>query len=444
MKKTKDLPERRENIFLSLKVFNRFIFSDECKFITGIKRLPLYNDEPKIFSYIAEYKTRDKHNKDVASGFSFNKERALTRVLGEVIERYCLDNYKGKHLLIGSCEELGKGKIDLGEVVSFSSAQLKNPDFKQFRLNRESRFGWIEGMVLPSNQRVLIPAQLASFNYNKLKNEPTILMPLSTGAAAGISLDGAIYRGICEIVERDAFLIHYLNKLPSPKIDLGLIQNQDEEIHKILKIFKRYKLELTVVDITTDLQIPAFAAVTLDRTGLGPSVSVGLKAGFHIKDSIIGAIEESLMARSWIRDKFVYLSPHYKRSKIIKSFEDRSHFWFLVKSIKHLNFWIKSKNIQNNIQLKHVGGEPDKLEKSLKILKKQNMDVIYVNITSDAIKKWGIFVAKVIIPQLQPLYLDEKYPYLGGDRLYRVPVQLGFQKRRKQESQLNKIPHPFL
>lgn len=73
-----------------------------------------------------------------------------------------------------------------------------------------------------------------------------------------------------------------------------------------------------------------------------------------------------------------------------------------------------------------------------------DIDVVYADITHPKIKKHGIVVVKVFIPKLQPLYLDEHYPYLGGNRLYEVPVQLGFLKVPNQEFQLNKIPHPFL
>ncbi len=72
------------------------------------------------------------------------------------------------------------------------------------------------------------------------------------------------------------------------------------------------------------------------------------------------------------------------------------------------------------------------------------MEIVYVDISNNKLKKYGIKVVKVIIPQLQPLYLDERYPYLGGTRLYEVPIKLGFLKTAKQENELNKIPHPFL
>ena len=79
-----------------------------------------------------------------------------------------------------------------------------------------------------------------------------------------------------------------------------------------------------------------------------------------------------------------------------------------------------------------------------RILGSKGYDVIYVDITAPEIRKYGVKVVKVIIPQLQPLHLDEKYPYLTFKRLYNAPVDMGVLGRPKVFKELNNIPHPFL
>lgn len=431
-----------EDINHSLGILSRIVLNYEKEFITNFQRIPLYNDEPKIFAYTAEYRSKYK-NKNIASGFSFNKNKALIRVFGESIERFCLDNYKSKSLVVSSIKKLKAPYLDPFQVTPFSPNQLKKRSFRKFKYNNHSRFNWIQGISIAQKKNLLVPAQLVCFNYAYLKGESTILLPISTGTAAGISIQSAVYRGICEIIERDAFMIAYLNKIPSPRLNLDSIHNKI--ISNILNIFKRYRLTLVVSDVTTDIPIPAFVAIILDKTGFGPAVSVGLKAGFDIEETIIGAIEESVMTRSWIRDKYIYTNPNYKRQNIISSIQDRAHFWFPVETIKYLDFWIhsKSKNIEK-IAPNDLNSREDRLNKAVKLLKTKHMDVIYVDITYDKIKRYDFAVVKVIIPQLHPLYLDERYPYLGGNRLYEAPVKMGFFKKPKNEEELNKTPHPFL
>lgn len=431
---------KASSLSLSIEKGSRFI-NDNPKIIKEIFKVMSYNDEPKLYSYQVYFKdiySNGENEDSSASGISFNKRRALMKVLGETIERYALGGNNNNKFIYNNFSELkalSKLAIHPEDLITFS-----NRNHYAYNLGKK-KLHWVEGKSLISSEKILIPAQLAYVPYLYQHSEPLIRFPISTGAAAGVTLNDSLYRGICEIVERDAFMIAYLNKLPSPQIDLSSLSNK--ELYHIVNMLKKYKLEPIVLDLTNDLKIPVFAAIIVDRTGLGPAVSVGLKAGFDVKETIIGAIEESLMMRSWIRDKFIYNDPQYKRGKEIITIEDRAHFWFPVSAIKYLDFWIKNKNFKK-FTTKDLRTPKDKLKKALSIFIKKRIDVFYIDIADKEVRKYGFMVVKVIIPQLQPLYLDERYPYLEGDRLYNTPVKIGFLEKPNKENQLNKVPHPFL
>lgn len=414
--------------------------------IGWIGKAILYNDEPKVFSYTCYFK--DKFAKtstedSVASGVAFNKKRALFKLIGETIERYALTINNNKNFLFESFNNLNKSKkkvLNPADLIPFSQRQIRAHSISLSKLKSE-KIHWVSGKSIMTNHNVLIPAQIVFVPYFYQKSEPLIMWPISTGAASGKSLDDALYRGICEIVERDSFMIHYLNKIHSSKIDIFNIENR--EINKILEILKRYKIELFLINLITDIGIPSIGAILLDKTGLGPAVCMGLKAGWDINGVIIGAIEEAIMLRAWIRDQFVYLKPNFKREKIIESIDDRAHFWFPIKTRNHLNFWLNNTNkISINKIAAKINGSP--LQKVVSVLKEKNLDIYYVNLTDKLFKKSGFTIVKVIIPELQPLYLNEKYKYLGKKRLYQAPVNMGLLKKPKSEFELNRVPHPFL
>ncbi len=410
----------------------------EKRIVKTIYKDPQYNDEPKIFNYGIEYKTKRTDNLNIASGFSFDKKLALVRVLGEALERYSLETYTPFISAVGSIEKIRKIKdfISPMDISPFSKKQLNQKKNGKFVIKKNSNFSWAKAVLFNKNKEILIPAQMISFNYNYLENEPIILPINSTGTALGIKFEDAFYRALCELIERDAFIISYLNKLPSPKIDLNLLKST--KMNKILGVLSRYKLELCVLNLTTDLEIPVFAAIIIDRTGLGPAISIGLKAGWEIENGIIGSIEEALMSRSWIRDKIAYAKKETD-IKNIETIEQRALLWFPVEMINELDFWLKNNKVANMDKNEIV---KNKLEKVLKILLKNNMSIIYKDITPPVLKASGFFVIRAIVPQLQPLYLNEEYKFLGEKRLYSVPNRLGFS--RKEEMNLNKIPHPFL
>lgn len=434
------MPRFHKQVDLLIKKGLQFV-NDNPKIIKGIYKQISYNDEPKLYGYIIYFKDKYSNAESEnagAAGLSLNKKKALLKALGETLERYSLSANNNRKFIFSSFNELvklNKSAFNPKSLILFSD---KKP-FTSY-VNRK-KLHWVEGKSLISNKKVLVPAQLVYIPYLYQNSEPILRFPISTGAAAGVTLTDALYRGICEVVERDAFMIAYLNKIPSPLVDLPAIK--DKLIYDIINVFKKYKLELIVLDLTTDLQIPAFAAITIDKTGIGPAVSVGLKAGFNIKETIVGAIEESLMVRFWTRDEITYKTD-YKRSNVIKTIGDRAYFWSRLSSMKYLDFWLNSKIPKkvNIREFKHL--DNNLLENVIKLLSQKNIEIIYVDITDETVKKHDFVVVKVIIPQLQPLYLEEDYPYFREERLFNTPVAMGFLQKPKIKSQLNKIPHPFL
>ena len=83
------------------------------------------------------------------------------------------------------------------------------------------------------------------------------------------------------------------------------------------------------------------------------------------------------------------------------------------------------------------------LLKCLSFLSAKNLDIIYVELTTPDLSELGFYVIKVLIPGMQDLNPDHKYPLFGGKRLYNVPKNIKYTDVGKSEDELNKLPHPF-
>lgn len=424
-----------------------FRLLDLSENFTDLIRYTSYPDEPQFWKYeVKFFSKKDKKRKDpkYGGGFSWIREKAVMKALGEAIERFCLASFNEKKFKIGSYADLKKNSFALNpaEVVSFSEKQRKYLPQK-YLFNENSQFKWIKGYSLSLLRPVWIPAQLVFVPY-ETKSEPKIRRPISTGAACWTSLAGAIYQGICELIERDAFMITYLNKLKRAKINIS--KRQNPLLKEICRAFKRYKLELYVVETTTDIPIPAFMAVIIDRTGVGPAVSVGLRASLNPEEAIIGAIEEAQHIRDWIRGEMAKNSyVKIVKKKTIDDSGERSILWSKTDKISKLDFLLKNSDFKNLSEIKNSSSERalGNLKTVLSFLKKTNLEVLYVDITQPEVKKAGFEVAKVIIPKLHPLYIFEPPAYRGGKRLYQVPKILGYTKEKAREEDLNEFPHPF-
>jgi ribosomal protein S12 methylthiotransferase accessory factor YcaO len=124
--------------------------------------------------------------------------------------------------------------------------------------------------------------------------------------------------------------------------------------------------------------------------------------------------------------------------KFVRTADDRRLLWLSPKMIRHLDFLLKQKPKPFKT-LDYNGDQRKELKKVLKIFQKLKINVFCVDLTPDNFRSIGYFVYKVIIPALQPLYLNEERKEF---RMERIRKASSYFKQKKLE--INKIPHPFL
>ncbi|MBI2048200.1 MAG: YcaO-like family protein [Parcubacteria group bacterium] len=359
-----------------------------------------YPDEPRVFGY----STSEGGGRDFLS-----EENAAWKAIAESIERYIWRRY----------------------------------DFFS------NLFGWIPAHSLISNKKMLCPIQFVSSLYfrknvktpwNKEAVEPMLRWCITTGLASGRTLEEAVVAGILEVVERDAFMITYLNKLSPPLIDIEHLASQDKDIETVLKKFKRYKLDVYLLSLPTDFPVFVTLALVVDHTGKGPAASVGASADFNIKTCILDALSEPLSVR--MAKKETWKEP-LNLDRIGR--EGRILYYTKKENAHKLDFLIHGKKINVNLKKdsapKSTSMRYSKEQLAILVneLRLKNLETCYINLTTKETGRLDIHTAFVIIPELQPMHLDEEIPYFGGKRLKEVPLKLGYTPAKE----LNKDPHPF-
>jgi len=437
--------EKRVEDFL--KLLPRFV---DAK--TGIIRkfgmAAHYNDEPKFFRCFAEISSTKffsdvENNEKIVGGTSADINRALAKAFGEAIERYCLSVHRKNKMIFSDFRSLHDEAVNPEDFARPSEKQIKDNSMEFLKLSPSDKFYWVSGFDLKTKKKVLVPAQLVYVPYYYDK-EKMIRETITTGAASGTSLAAALRRGILEIVERDAFMITYLNSLDVPKIKYV---GKDNLILKMFEQFERYFLKIILFDITLDIKLPAVLALLIDESEKGPSVSLGLKSSLNYTESIIGAMEEAQQTRPWIRELFLERSEELKKvnkdGSNLMSLEQRGIFWYEKEMISHLDFLLKSRR-EKIIDDETVNFTTD-FDKLNEVVKRLNdLDVFYADVTTPEIKEEGVYVVKVIMPELQPLHIAEMLKCLGGKRIYSVPCALAYRKTALKEEEFVTIPHPFL
>lgn len=444
-----DIGDKEIALDVALKQAVNSIGNKKNNLLYSFGRIFQYSDEPKFFQYYAhlsDFSIKKPGSHGTASGFSFFSQKlAVLKCLLEALERYALKTISKKTIKFSTTDKLNKPFIDLSKIVSFSDKQKELNN--NLELNIKGPYSWVIGKNLSSMEDIYIPAQLVYLSYRRKGGEGLIRLPISTGAAAGTAYSAAIYRGLCEVIERDAFMITYLNKLPRSKVPLH--KSENTEIKNILKIADNYNLQVNSYDISTDVAVYTFLTVIYDSTGIASAISAGLKSSLNPVEALLGSLQEAFHPRTWIRHKKDQFTGKISDLTEPSELLERAILWSSLESVKKLNFLLNS--TKGTVKIEDYKDESEgssvkDLQKTVKLLNDRGYNSYFVDITPNvpSIKNTNFKVVMTAVPELQPLYLDERYPYLGGNRLRSVPVKLGYRKNPSNENTLNKFPHPFL
>ncbi|MGH3313689.1 MAG: TOMM precursor leader peptide-binding protein [Streptomyces sp.] len=135
----------------------------------------------------------------------------------EGLERYAGMRARAKTTKVtGSLEQFGHDAVDPRHVGLYSDTFYRdNPRVVPFTPGRE--IPWVWGYSLRDGTPRLVPEVLTYYHAPGLENR--FVQESSNGCASGGALEEAVYFGLMEVVERDAFLLAWYGRQPLPEID---------------------------------------------------------------------------------------------------------------------------------------------------------------------------------------------------------------------------------
>ena len=146
---------------------------------------------------------------------------------------------------------------------------------ERFDVTRE--IDWTEAWSLSNNTSRLVPTSYCYFGHPDI-SEHFFCASDANGNAAGNTLEEAILQGLLELVERDAAAVWWYNRLSLPEVDLESFN--EPYTATLLEHYRQLGRTLWVLDLTTDLGIPVFAAVS--RLENGPTEDILIGFGCHL------------------------------------------------------------------------------------------------------------------------------------------------------------------
>ena len=148
---------------------------------------------------------------------------------------------------------------------------------------------WTPVWSLLRREQKLLPTAMLYFNPDPGRR-PVSVRADSNGNAAGASLEDAILQGFFELVERDAVALWWYNRTRQPAVSLDSFN--DSWVAGLDAVYRRLNRQLWVLDVTSDLGIPAMVAVSRRKDKLSEDIMFGFGAHFDPHIALRRALTE--------------------------------------------------------------------------------------------------------------------------------------------------------
>lgn len=408
--------------------------------LSYISKLPVLHGDPRLIAYgiypCDSTRLGALRFAGRSSGCGYYWHDAILSTLGEVVERYCPTFYDRKTFLKKSFKNLQKPAVHPNDIALFHTKQYERFDFPFVPLTEEHEVHWTACVDMTTGKEKWYPASLIYLPWGE--KEELIGLSTSTGLAAHTNFYSAVLNGLYELVERDSFVLTWMQNIVSPKLIIT------DEIDAFLKTYYPPHYEYHFFDITFDINLPTVLGMCFGEAEYGKFVAVGSACRSTCAEALDKVIKEMGQAVSYFR----YLLGtkkewHPDNFQQVHNFEEHSIFYLKRPDLWHVfDPWRKAKPTKTiDFQERRPLNDRDEVKRIIALFQDSGCDLLLKNLTTPDVLQAGYHSVKIISPQLVQLGGDYNYYFLGGERLYSVPSKFGYEA--KSFEKLNSYPHPF-
>jgi ribosomal protein S12 methylthiotransferase accessory factor len=378
-------------------------------------------------------------------GASRYRERAITKAIGEAIERYCAAIYPLEDLPVSTVEAATFPCTQPDQFALYSNEQYQQPDFPFARFTKKLPVRWVAAFDINTAGIAYVPACMVFLPYrgDKSQGESPIAAQISTGLACHSTLAMAGIAGICEVVERDAVAIVWQARMSMPRIRLDTLSAANKDL---ISRFQYPGASIILLYLRMDHHIPVIMAAMRRSNAEAPALIISAAAHIDPELAVQKSLEElaqiDILARrvSANQVKFrtgrqwQYVTTQESHIAVHTNHANACFADFLFLSPLEVEF-----DAIPNLSTNEPTGDLHLLAEMVQSL---GYKVLLADVTTEDVRSVGFSVVRVLIPGFHPLFIGHRFRALGGTRLWRVPQNLGYAGIEKTKGD-NPIPHPF-
>jgi ribosomal protein S12 methylthiotransferase accessory factor len=362
--------------------------------------------------------------------------QARASALCEGLERYSAVYRGDEPRRRGRFLDLGDAAIHPAACLLFSDKQYQEREawnaleraFDEVPLpfDPAAEIEWAPVWSLTRQAVRYLPMAFCYFNYPQPCSE-AFCWSDSNGNAAGNTREEAILQGFFELVERDSVALWWYNRVQRPGVDLDSFE--EPYLGALRAYLARHQREFWALDLTSDLGIPVFAAMSRRTDGAAEQILFGFGAHQDARIALLRAVTEMNQMLGQVLGRPADEPPGANITD------------------KETVHWLRTATVANQPYLVPLDGPPrtaasyvpcatddlrDDVLACQALVERHGLEMLVQDQTRPEI---GLPVVKVIVPGLRHFWAR-----FAPGRLYDVPVRLGWLARPLTEEQLNPLP----
>jgi YcaO-like protein with predicted kinase domain len=197
----------------------------------------------------------------VSQGKGFDHDAAKASALMESIELWHAERVE-LPIHTSSFSALERAGVDV-----LDPRRLPRPVSRTY--DEDAQVAFVEGVELLSRRPVLVPLEVVCLDFVRELPGTRMFLQCTNGLASGNDLVEAAVHGLCELIERDAMVLWFLDRSRSrtkaSQIDPSTVEAASARA--LLDHLAATGIECAAWDMTSDIGVPAYAAALVDPPG---------------------------------------------------------------------------------------------------------------------------------------------------------------------------------
>jgi ribosomal protein S12 methylthiotransferase accessory factor len=362
-------------------------------------------------------------------------EKARLIAIAEAAERYSAGDFQ-EPVVWAAYRDLDGPALDPQRIPHCSPRELATPGCPLRGLDPDAVMRWVRGTDLAAGVPIWVPAIMAFYGLSDLAPSERFWYRISTGFAVHPEPAEALVRGICEVVERDALMVTWLQMLKLPVVADHYLSSSAQHL---LAWAHRHFIDTYLFDATTDVGVPTVLCLQIASHDRRAAQFVSCATG----RSISSAADKALLDACRDHDTRQGEADEPPASFAdFKALTDGARYMAMPTRAPAFSFLLDGARGRVAPEREDMPGtSAEFLDRLTTTLSSKDMQVLVIDRTTRELAAVGLTAVNVVIPDLQPMSLLPLAQYRAHPRLYSAPVLMGYPSLTEEE--LNPWPIPF-